>query len=53
MRFNTKDITYYNQPFDHWVLDNFLDINDAKKLSNQFIDFDKDLHILNAHCKFC
>ena len=40
MKFNTKDITYYCQPFDHWVLDNFLDINDAKKLSNQFIDFD-------------
>ena len=40
MRFNTKDITYYNQPFDHWVLDNFLDINDAKKLSKQFIDYD-------------
>ena len=40
MRFNTKDITYYNQPFDHWVLDDFLDKNDAKKLSKQFIDFD-------------
>ena len=40
MMFNTDNITYSNDPFDHWVLDNFLDVNDAKKLSNQFIDFD-------------
>ena len=49
MRFNTKDITYYNQPFDHWVLDNFLDINDAKKLSKQFIDYDSPEDIVYYH----
>ena len=40
MMFNTDNITYSNDPFDHWILDNFLDVNDARKLSNQFIDFD-------------
>ena len=38
MMFNTDNITYSNDPFDHWILDNFLDIDDARKLSNQFID---------------
>ena len=40
MNFNTENIQYSNDPFDHWILDNFLDVNDARKLSNQFIDFD-------------
>ena len=40
MMFNTDNITYSNDPFDHWILDDFLDVNDAKKLSSQFIDYD-------------
>lgn len=30
----------YNEPFDHWIIDNFLDLELAKKLSNEFIEYD-------------
>ena len=40
MMFNTDKIKYDSNPFDHWILDDFLDVNDARKISNQFIDFD-------------
>lgn len=29
----------YNEPFDHWIIDNFLDLNLAEKLSNDFLDY--------------
>ena len=32
-------ISYYNDPFDHWVIDDFFDIDEANKLSDEFIDF--------------
>jgi len=33
---------YFSDPFDHWVLDNFLDKNLAKQLSNDFLDYSSD-----------
>ena len=38
--FNTDNIQSGNDPFDYWILDNFLDIEDAKQLSKEFIDYD-------------
>ena len=38
--FNTDNIQSGNNPFDYWILDNFLDIEDAKQLSKEFIDYD-------------
>ena len=29
--FNIENIEYDNVPFDHWIIDDFLDIEDAKK----------------------
>ena len=40
MMFNIDNPKFDNYPFDHWTLNNFLDINDAKKLSTQFIEYD-------------
>ena len=37
---NLDRIKYDNNPFDHWIIDNFLDVNDAIELSSQFIDYD-------------
>lgn len=33
-------MTFCNDPFDHWILDNFIDIDLAKKLSAEFMDYD-------------
>ena len=33
--FNIENIEYDNVPFDHWIIDDFLDIEDAKKLSDE------------------
>jgi len=32
-------MNFYNSPFDHWILDNFLDLSLAKELSNDFLDY--------------
>lgn len=40
--FNIENIEYDNVPFDHWIIDDFLDIEDAKKLSNEFVDYDNE-----------
>ena len=40
MNFNTKNIQYSDDPFDHWTLENFLDIEDARQVSKEFIDYD-------------
>ena len=40
MNFNTKNIQYSDDPFDHWSLENFLDIEDARQVSKEFIDYD-------------
>jgi Rps23 Pro-64 3,4-dihydroxylase Tpa1-like proline 4-hydroxylase len=38
----------HDEPFDHWVMDGFQDEDLAKKLSNEFIDFDsKDWYDYN------
>ena len=38
--FNTSNIQYDNHPFDHWLLEDFLDVGDARKVSKEFIDYD-------------
>jgi len=39
-------ISYYNDPFDHWVIDDFVPTFLAKQLSEDFIDFDhKDWYV--------
>ena len=30
LMFNTHDLDFSSDPFNHWVMDNFLDIKDAK-----------------------
>ena len=40
MNFNFEDIEYYNNPFDHWIINNFLDVDIARKASKEFIDYD-------------
>ena len=49
MNFNLKNIKFYNNPFDHWVIENFLDDEDAKSLSNQFIDYDSSQDVVHYH----
>jgi hypothetical protein len=34
------DAQYYNEPFDHWVIDNFFPESVAKELAEDFVDFD-------------
>ena len=33
--FNTHNMKFDSTPFDHWVIDNFLDSVDAEKLSKE------------------
>lgn len=33
---------YYNEPFDYWILDDFQDLELAKRLANDFIPFDSN-----------
>ena len=40
MLFSTKNIKFDNNPFDHWIMDDFLDVKDARKVSHEFIDYD-------------
>ena len=40
MMFNVDNIKSGNNPFDYWIIDNFLDIENAKQLSKEFIDYD-------------
>ena len=40
--FDISDIKYDNNPFDHWIIDNFLDIQDAKNVSEEFIDYENN-----------
>jgi hypothetical protein len=40
MNFNLQDIRYDNSPFDHWIIEDFLDIQDAKDVSKEFIDYE-------------
>ena len=49
MNFNIENIKFNKSPFDHWIIDDFLDIEDAKKLSKQFIDYDSPEDIVYYH----
>ena len=31
---------YCSEPFDHWIIDDFLDQDVAESMTNEFIDFD-------------
>ena len=39
IKFNLDNIKYDNHPFDHWVMDDFLNIGDAKDVSNEFVSY--------------
>ena len=45
--FNTHDLEFSNDPFNHWIMDNFLDIKDAKELSQQFIDYESSEDVVH------
>ena len=38
---------YCNEPFDHWVIDNFLDQDVAESLTNEFIDFNDSKDVVH------
>ncbi len=40
MMFNTHNIKFDNNPFDHWIIEDFLDTQDAKDVSKEFIDYE-------------
>ena len=40
MLFSTKNIKFDNNPFDHWIMDDFLEVKDARKVSHEFINYD-------------
>ena len=39
IKFNLDNIKYDNHPFDHWVMDDFLNIGDAKDVSSEFVSY--------------
>ena len=39
MKFNL-DNKKYTEPFDHWIIDDFLDVDTARQASKEFIDYD-------------
>ena len=45
--FNTHDLEFSSDPFNHWVMDNFLDIKDANELSHQFIDYESSEDVVH------
>lgn len=47
--FNTKCIVHSNQPFDYWVIDNFLSVECARKLSKEFIDYNNSSDLVHYH----
>ena len=34
------DCSFHSEPFDHWMIDDFFEIDIARQLSNEFIDYD-------------
>tara|TARA_R100001594_G_C4053719_1_gene265469 strand:+ start:4018 stop:4701 length:684 start_codon:yes stop_codon:yes gene_type:complete len=40
MLFNTNNIKYDDNPFDHWLIEDFLNVEDARNVSKEFIDYD-------------
>ena len=45
--FNTHNMKFDSTPFDHWVIDNFLDSVDAEKLSKEFINYDSSQDVVH------
>lgn len=45
--FNTHNMKFDSNPFDHWVIDNFLDSVDAEKLSKEFINYDSSQDVVH------
>ena len=39
MKFNL-DTKRYKDPFDHWIINDFLDVDTARQASKEFIDYD-------------
>ena len=37
---NLDKIKYDNNPFDHWIINDFLDVDTARQASKEFIDYD-------------
>ena len=52
MKFNLNN-EYGYEPYDHWTIENFLDIEDARKVSSEFIEYDSEdlIHYLD-HYKY-
>ena len=44
--FNTHNIKFDDNPFDHWIIEDFLDIQDAKDVSKEFIDYESTEDII-------
>ena len=40
MDFKLQDIEYDSNPFDHWIINDFLDVDTARQASKEFIDYD-------------
>ena len=49
MEFNINNIQNGNDPFNYWVIDNFLNLEDAKKLSKEFIDYNSKDDLVYYH----
>ncbi len=45
--FNTHNMKFDSNPFDHWVIDNFLDSVDAENLSKEFINYDSSQDVVH------
>jgi len=45
--FNTHNMKFDSNPFDHWVIDNFLDSVDAENLSTEFINYDSSQDVVH------
>lgn len=42
IKIEKSKVEYYSMPFDHWIIDNFFDIETARNLSKEFISYDSD-----------
>lgn len=49
MQFNIDNIIHDNNPFDYWIIDNFFPLEDAKKLSKEFIDYNSKEDLVHYH----
>lgn len=48
----SQTLSSHNDPFDHWVIDNFFDPNVAKQLEQDFYDFDDERWLTKNHTEF-